>query len=217
VAGYDVLYTLAEKSECTPFFNAFQSTRLKGLNPAVARQLVDDALTRMDVEMDVDVDQRVYQTVLEWSGQKPFFLKWFMSKVADVLNQQQGRSMSHDIVQTAQDLFLAEPELRYHFAHLWDSYTTGLQRTVLSLMSSDAATYNNHPVILTRFIEKKLIQSGQQASQQLMQDLARLEQLGFLYEHIGSYTFTSGCLEAWIRVHKPLEQLNGTLCPESQK
>lgn len=38
----------------------------------------------------------------------------------------------------------------------------------------------------------------------LIEDLTRLKQLGFLYEQTGSYTFTSGCLQAWITANKPL-------------
>ncbi len=200
VAGYDVLYTLSSRSEWSPFFNAFRHVRLEGLNPVVAQQLIDNALRLMEATTEPDL----YEPILDWTGQKPYFLKWFLSKTAEALNQQQiDRHIGINILQTAQTLFLSEPELGLHFTHLWNTHTTETQQKVLSLTAPQVGPYN-HPKILDNLKDKKLIEGDKQATQHLIDDLTRLKQLGFLYEQVGRYTFTSGCLQAWIKVNKPL-------------
>ncbi len=200
VAGYDVLYHLATRSEWSPFFNAFSHVRLPGFNPAVARQLIDDAV----LAMDVSITDEVYAPALRWTGRKPFFLKWLMSSIVASLNTQQNRTITNEIFAHAQHIFLNTTDLEQHFAHLWSSYVSEQQQTVLSLIASQPEPYD-HPTIFTWLQEHKLVQAGeQQARQNLIKDLMRLEQLGFLYEQAGSYTFTSGCLRTWIEQKKPL-------------
>lgn len=68
-AGYDVLYSLSSLSKWSPFYNAFRHIPLKGLNPFVARQLIDDALEIMTAT----IDPNLYTELFQWTGQKPFF------------------------------------------------------------------------------------------------------------------------------------------------
>jgi hypothetical protein len=200
VAGYDVLYHLATRSEWSPFFNAFSQVRLTGFNPAVARQMIDDAVTAMDVS----IADEVYAPALRWTGRKPFFLKWLMSSIAAALNEQQNRTITNKIFTHAQHIFLNTTDLEQYFAHLWSSHVNEQQQTVLSLIASQPEPYD-HPTIFKWLQEHKLVQQGgQQARQHVIEDLMRLEQLGFLYEQAGSYTFTSGCLRTWIQQKKPL-------------
>lgn len=199
VAGYDVLYMLARKSKWSPFYSAFRHVRLEGLNPVVARQLVDDALARMEATIAPDL----YTPMLNWTGQKPFFLKWVLSKLAAVLNQQQLQHIDDNILTEAQHYFLAEHDLRMHFRHLWETHPSASQQTVLSLIALQSGPYT-HPEILNSLKERRLLTGDQQASRQLSDDLTRLEELGFLYRQVGNYTFTSGCLQAWINQNKPL-------------
>lgn len=166
----------------------------------VAQQLIDNALTLMEATTEPDL----YEPIFNWTGQKPYFLKWLLSKTAEALNQQQiDRHINADVLQTAQTLFLSEPDLSSHFTHLWNTHTTETQQKVLSLVAPQVGSYN-HPKILDNLKEKKLIEGDKQAAQHLIDDLTRLKQLGFLYEQVGRYTFTSGCLQAWIKANKPL-------------
>jgi hypothetical protein len=198
VAGYDVLYTLSSRSEWSPFFNAFRHVRLEGLNRVVARQLIDDALAKMRVS----IEPNLYEPILSWTGQKPFYLKWILSKLAEALNQRQiDHHVSDEILPEAKRLFLSE--LVQHFAHPWNKHITPRQRTVLSLIAPQPGPYD-WPTILDDLKEKKLIKGDESASQNLIEDLTRLQQLGFLYERVGSYTFTSGCLQDWLKENKPL-------------
>jgi len=199
VAGYDVLYVLARKSEWSPFYSAFRHVRLEGLNPVVARQLVDDALARMEATIASDL----YIPMLNWTGQKPFFLKWVLSKLAAALNQQQLQYVDDNILAEAQHYFLVEHDLRMHFMHLWETHTSASQQTLLSLIALQPGPYT-HPEILNSLKELRLLIGDQQTSRQLSDDLTRLEELGFLYKQVGNYTFTSGCLQAWIKQNKPL-------------
>lgn len=200
VAGYDVLYTLSSRSEWSPFFNAFRHLRLEGLNPVVAQQLIGDALIRMKATIEPDL----YAHILDWTGQKPFFLKWVLSKTAEGLNiRQVDHHVSTDVWKNAQGLFLVENDLRHHFDFLWDRHTTPSQRKVLSLIAAQKPPYY-HPTILDQLKDKELIEGDEQALQHLIDDLTRLNQLGFLYEQVGRYTFTSGCLQEWISANKPL-------------
>jgi hypothetical protein len=199
VAGYDVLYTLSNRSAWSPFFNAFRDTRLEGLNPVVAQQLVDDARQKMGVV----IDSELYEPILQWTGQKPFYLKWMMSKLADALNHQQtDHRVSPNILKATKRLFLAETDLVHHFNLLW-SHLTERQQTVLSLIAPQQGPYN-HPTILEELKEKKQLGGDKQETQHLIDDLIRLKQLGFLYEQVGRYTFTSGCLHDFLKESKPL-------------
>ena len=196
----DRLYTLSNLSEWSPFFNVFRSIRLEGLNPISAQQLLEDALAIMETTFE----EGLYQSLFEWTGRKPFFLKWILSKVAEALNRQQADyHVTYDILEAARKLFLDQQELREHFAHLWDRHTTPRQQVVLSLIASQKGPYN-HPTILNELKDKKLIEGDKQVSQHLIDDLTRLQQLGFLYERVGEYTFTSDCLKTWIKTNKPL-------------
>lgn len=200
VAGYDVLYTLSNQSDWSPFFNAFNHIRLEGLNPIVAKQLVDDALETMGATLE----ESLYRPLIQWTGQKPYYLKWILSNTAEALNLRQTTlHIDQSIVQAAQTLFLQTYELKQHFAHLWQSHTTARQQTLLSLIATQPGPYN-HLTILDDLRQKQLIQGNKQASRHLIEDLTRLEQLGFLYERIGEYTFTSECLKLWIKENKPL-------------
>lgn len=200
MAGYDVLYTLSSRSEWSPFFNAFRHIRLEGLNPVVAQQMIDDAMTTMRAT----IDSNLYQSLFAWTGQKPYFLKWTLSKTAEALNQRQtDYHVNADLAQTIQQLFLSERDLNLHFTHLWQTHTTPGQQTVLSLIAAQVGPYN-YPTILNDLKEKKLIEGDKQAAQHLIDDLTRLQQLGFLYERVGEYTFTSDCLKTWIKENKPL-------------
>jgi hypothetical protein len=200
VAGYDVLYTLSSRSEWSPFFNAFRHIRLEGLNRVAARQLIDDALTTMKVTLD----PHLYEPILRWTGQKPFYLKWILSEMAAALNQQKtDRHVNGNILQAAQSLFLKQSELVQHFAYPWNKHVTTRQQTVLSLIAPQPGSYD-WPTILDDLKEKELIEGDRRASQRLIEDLTRLQQLGFLYERVGDYTFTSGCLQDWIKENKPL-------------
>lgn len=200
VAGYDVLYTLSTHSEWSPFFSAFRHVRLEGLNPVSARQLMDDALEIMGTTIETEL----YRSIFQWTGQKPFYLKWILSTVAEALNQRQNDyHIAPPVLEIAKTLFLNNPELDQHFAHLWSTHTTPRQQTVLSVLVEQSGPYN-HPTILKDLKQKQLIQGDPLASQHLIEDLTRLEQLGFLYERVGEYTFTSQCLKAWIKENKPL-------------
>lgn len=199
VAGYDVLYTLSTWSKWSPFFNAFRHVRLEGLNPVVTMRLIHDALTKMDAT----IDSNLFDAMQNWTGQKPYYLKWILSESAKALNQEQiDHHVNRHILHLAQALFLAQSELSYHFAHLW-SHTTPRQQTVLSLIAAQRPPYT-YPQILGDLKENELIEGDRQASKHLIEDLTRLNQLSFLYEQVGRYTFTSGCLQDWIKKKKPL-------------
>jgi hypothetical protein len=200
VAGYDVLYTLSTRSEWSPFYNAFRHVRLDGLNPVVAQELIDDALKRVGLT----IDQNLYEPILDWTGQKPYFLKWTLSKIAEAINQQEeGYYVNIGGSQRAQNLFLNENDLGLHFAHLWQTHTTIRQRTILSLIAAQPGPYT-YQQIFDNLKAQKLLEEDVHTWQQLLDDLTRLKQLGFLYEQVGRYTFTSGCLQAWIQKNKPL-------------
>lgn len=201
VAGYDVLYTLSSRSEWSPFFNAFGHVRLTGLNPVTAQQLINDALAIMGAT----IESNLYEPILDWTGQKPYFLKWILLKTADALNQRQNNyHISADVLEIAQNLFLSQTELSAHFTHLWETHLTKSQQTILSLIAAQTGPYN-HPKILDNFKNKKLNEGDKQAAQHLIDNLTRLKQLSFLYEQVGRYTFTSGCLQDWIKKNKPLD------------
>ncbi|NJN99589.1 MAG: hypothetical protein HC875_38550 [Anaerolineales bacterium] len=136
-------------------------------------------------------------------AKKPFFLKWSLSKIAEVLNQRQvDYHINADVWLTTQVLFLSEPNLRSHFDYIWN-HTTASQQKILSLIAPQVGPYY-HPTILDNLREKELIE-GDQQSLHLSDDLTRLEQLGCLYVQTGRYTFTSGCLQDWIKKNKPLD------------
>lgn len=198
VAGYDLLYTLSTRSEWSPFFNAFRHVRLQGLNPDVATRLIDDALTKMDVTIEPDL----YESILKWTGQKPFYLKWILSEIAKVLNQEQiDHDVNAEILHLAKGLFLTETDVFLILADLW-RHTTPRQQTVLSLIAPQSAPYT-YPEILDDLRKEELIEGGRQGSD-LIEDLTRLNQLSFLYQRVGRYVFTSGCLQDWIKKNKPL-------------
>jgi hypothetical protein len=201
VAGYDVLYTLSNLSEWSPFFNAFSHIRLEGLNPVVAQQLIDDAVETMGAILD----STLYQPIFQWTGQKPYYLKWLLSHIATAINQRQADyQIDSQILQRAQTIFLDLPELNQHFNHLWSTHTTSRQQTVLSLIAGQTSPYN-HLTILNDIKQNQLFPGDNQAKQHLIDDLTRLQQLGFLYERVGEYTFTSACLKTWIAKTKPLD------------
>ena len=209
VAGQDVLDTLSSWSEWSPFFNAFsQPIRLRGLNPFTARQLINDALTTMQAT----IEESLYPSLFNWTGQKPFFLKWSLSKTTEVLNQRQkDHFVDVEIWRATKEQFLDETAIYQHFNNLWgqpgDSQPKGKptdrQRTVLSLIATQPGPYN-YPTVLNDLKDKKLIGGDKQAEQHLIEDLKRLEQLGFLYPQVGEYIFSSECLQEWIKKHKPL-------------
>jgi hypothetical protein len=196
VTSRDVLYHL-EKENNSYLFSAFRDVRIRGLNLGIARQLIDDAV----LAMDVSIAEHVYDASCKWTGRKPFFLKWLMSSIAVSLNEQQSRAITSEIFTQAQNIFLNK--LTDHFFCLWQELSKS-QQLILSLIASQPEPYD-HPTIFTWLQEHKLVQQGgQQARQHLIENLMRLEQLGFLYEQAGSYTFTSGCLRTWIEQKKPL-------------
>lgn len=201
VAGYDVLYTLSNLSEWSPFFNAFGHIRVEGLNTVIARQLIDDALQEIGITIEADL----YQQVFTWSGRKPFYLKWLLSViVVKVLNAEKvDYHINTNILDKAKGLFLDEHDVNLQFSHLWGTHTTQRQQTVLSLIAPESGPYN-YLKILEDLKDKKLVENDQQAKQHLIDDLTRLQQLGFLYDQAGEYTFTSDCLKAWITKNKPL-------------
>jgi len=200
VAGYDVLYTLATMSDWSPFYSAFRSVPLQGLNPNVAKELINDAVS----VMEATVDDSLYEQILTWTGQKPFFLKWILSSTTKALNQRQSDyNIDTEVLDTAQRLFLQEPDLVQYFAHLWQTHTTPSQQKILSLIASQTGPYTQVS-ILEQLEAKELLDSTQLVLQHLIDDLTRLKQLGFLYELVGNYTFTSNCLKIWIAQNKPL-------------
>ena len=204
-AGYDVLYTLATRSEWSPFYNAFRHVRLEGLNPVVAQELIDNALATMGVT----IDQELYGPIFNWTGQKPFFLKWLLSQIAGALNQrQQDHYVDADVLQAAQSLFLDENDLKMHFAHLWQTHATARQQTLLSLMAAQPGPYA-YPQIFDQLKNQNLLAEGELTPQHIVDDLTRLQQLGFLYEQLGRYTFTSSCLQVWIARNRPLPTSGG--------
>lgn len=201
VAGYDVLGQLSDRSNWPAFVNAFQHVGLKSLCPSMAKQLIADALKRAHV----GIDPNLIEVILHWTGKKPFFLKWIMSGVAKAVNEAMApHHVDANILARAQQLFLDEEDIGAHFALLW-SYTTQPQRTVLSLLAS-SPNIHTQPQILSDLKKERLIKGDVQASQHLLDDLGRLEQLGFLYEENGQYAFTSGCLQDWTRARKPLSR-----------
>lgn len=200
VAGYDVLYTISSLSKWSPFYNAFRHVRLTGLNPVITQQMIDDALEKMGTT----VEQGLYPRIMRWTGQKPFFLKWTLSKVAQALNErQQGYHIDDNLWNAAKNLFLSEKDIAFVFEHLWQNHTSPSQQLVLTLMAS-APGLSTHPDILNHLQQRKLLTGSPRAAQDLVDDLTRLEQLGFLYEQIGTYVFSSACLQAWIAKNKPL-------------
>jgi hypothetical protein len=200
VAGYDVLYTLSTRSEWSPFYNAFRHVHLTGLNPIVAQALVEDALARTGMTLVHDL----YPTIFEWTGQKPFFLKWLLSKVAEALNgRQQHTHIDPPILQAAQELFLHEQDLMAYFSHLWQIHTTPAQQTMLSWMAQQSGPFTYHGV-LDGLQSSSSANAEVQSLPQLIENLTRLQQLGFLYEQLGQYSFTSGSLQAWIAANKPI-------------
>jgi len=197
--GYDVLYTLSSQNKWSPFFNAFRLARLTGLNPDVAQSLITDALHMMAATMEPSL----YETVLHWTGQKPFLLKWMMSKLSQALNER-GTDYHIDaaIYERATALFLQESDVQLVFRHLWNTHTTSHQRTVLSLIAAEPelATYTG---ILAQGSARGILVDIPRSAADLADDLERLQQLAFLYEHLGRYTFTSECLRAWIKLRNP--------------
>jgi hypothetical protein len=196
VAGYDVLYTLSTRSEWSPFYSAFRQIRLKGLNPVVAQTLIDDALARTGMKLDDDF----YAAIFAWTGQKPFFLKWVLSKLAEAVNgRQQAPNIDQDILQTAQALFLREADLNNYFSHLWQTHLTAKQQSLLSWLAQ-----HPDPFTYQLILEQSELFAGEvRPLLQLIEDLTRLKQLGFLYEQLGRYSFTSLSLKAWIAANKP--------------
>lgn len=199
VAGYDVLYTLANISNWSPFFSAFTPVRLEGFNPVTARQLVDDALLKMGATLAPDL----YEPVLSWTGQKPYYLKWVLSKIAETLNQRQvDHHITMEVWQITQTSTLGAGGLYPSFKLLWQNHATETQRHVLA-----AAAVQNTPctyIEILNALKGRTLLSPEYTEQHFIDDLIRLQQLGFIYERVGSYTFTSGCLQAWITANKPL-------------
>lgn len=106
-------------------------------------RLIHDALTKMDAT----IDGNLFDSMQNWTGQKPYYLKWILSESAKALNQEQiDHHVNRNILHSAQALFLRQSELSYHFAHLW-SHTTPRQQTVLSLIAAQRAPYT-YPQIL---------------------------------------------------------------------
>ncbi|MCP4358811.1 MAG: hypothetical protein GY796_12400 [Chloroflexi bacterium] len=199
VAGYDVLYTLSTRSEWSPFYNAFRHVRLHGLNIIEAQALVDDALTRSSISLESDL----YPEIFSWTGQKPFFLKWLLSKMAEAVNgRQQSTHINQNLLQTAQELFQTEHDLNIHFSHLWQAHTTPSQQTILSWLAAQQGAYTY------RQIQEGMSShgfTGEDVTQlpRLIENLTRLKQLGFLYDQLGQYAFTSQSLQTWISRNNP--------------
>jgi hypothetical protein len=202
VAGYDVLYGPESKSSWPEFFNAFRTVMLGSLPVSSARNMINDAFTAMKITGD---GVNVYKPICEWTGQKPYFLKWMCAALAETLNRRQvDNRVTFDVLDEAKEFFLDVTDIRNHFAYLWGEHTTEGQRIILSTLSSINAPLPSEK-ILEVMKEHKLIAGDKQALQHLTDDLSRLEQQGFLNKSsTGLYMFSSDCLQSWVRINKPL-------------
>lgn len=199
VAGHDILYTITRESDWSPFFNAFRSVRLEGLSPTAAQALITDPLRASDVAL---TDEAI-ALVFSWSGRKPYYLKWLLSTAVEVLNQEQAeRVITTNTVRAAQARFLGKPDLSQHFTFFWNRASQH-QQAILQLMPLQEGPQDRRQ-IHDGFLERELLEEGIALSD-LILNLTRLVELGFLYEQAGSYTFTSQCLRDWIRTNRPLD------------
>lgn len=198
VAGYDVLFTLSTESEWSPLFNAFHHVRLRGLNNQSATKLVTDAV---EERMGCTIEQSVCQTILTWTGQKPFFIKWLLTHIAKALNEPQTiLHINEAVITKAQQLFLKEQNLNQYFAHLWQKHTTPSQKIMLSLIATQTSNYSITDIIQS-MIQQHFTQQTPLLTQQLLEDFERLQQLGFLDD---AQRLTSLCLQEWIKQYKQL-------------
>lgn len=198
VAGYDVLFTLSTESEWSPLFNAFHHIRLQGLNNQSATKLVTDAVAE---KMACTIEQTVCQTILTWTSQKPFFIKWLLTHITNALNEHQTTlHINETIIANAQQLFLKDQNLHYHFSHLWRNHTTANQKIILSLIATQI-DHNTTSDIIQMLIQQHFTQKTPLLAQQLLEDFERLQQLGFLDDN---QQLTSACLQEWIKQYKPL-------------
>ncbi len=197
VAGHDILYTITRESDWSPFFNAFSSVRLEGLSPTVAQALIADPLQ----ELDVTLTDEAIALIFSWTGRKPYYLKWFLSTAVEVLNQEQAKpTITADTVRAAQVRFFSKTDLSQHFTFFWNEASQH-QQAILQLMALQEG--QDRKQIHDGFLERELLEEGIALSD-LILNLTRLVELGFLYEQAGSYTFTSQCLRDWIRINRPL-------------
>lgn len=200
VTGYDVLTMPSEYNDWTLLMTAFGHNRLEGFSPTIARQLIGDGIK----SMGVTVGENLYEPVMKWTGQKPFYIKWALSNIARAINEQkQSHVVDYQIWDKAKRCFLSETDIEHHFGLLW-SHLIPNQQQILSLMASQPNKLYDHPTILNCLKENELIDGDDKAEQHLINDLTRLKQLGFLYEQAGRYTFTSECLMDWIEENKPV-------------
>ncbi|MCP4459314.1 MAG: hypothetical protein GY816_15035, partial [Cytophagales bacterium] len=148
------------------------------MNSDVAWQLINDALTRMGAVIEPDL----YDSIFNWTGRKPFYLKWILSKLADILNQRQlDRNVKSSILEDAKNQFFAETDLYVHFKHLWSHAKQRYLPTVLSLIAPETGPYDDSG-ILESLKKNKLIEGDDKALQHLKDDLNRLTELHFLYK-----------------------------------
>ncbi|HID63223.1 MAG TPA: ATP-binding protein [Anaerolineae bacterium] len=199
-AGHDILYTITRESEWSPFFNAFSSVRLEGLSPTAAQALITDPLQQLGVAL---IDEAI-PLILSWTGRKPYYLKWLLSIAVEVLNQEQAEStiITADTVRAVQARFFGKPDLSQHFAFFWNQASQH-QQAILQLMASQEESHDRKQ-IHDGLRDGELLEEGITLSD-LVLNLTRLVELGFLYEQAGSYTFTSECLRDWIRTNRPLD------------
>ena len=205
VASYDALYILSIKGDWSPFFNAFQPIELRGLSPDVSKQLIDDGLAQMGIQFapNFDVD-----CMLVWTGQKPFYLKWSLHSIGKAINHERSSlNLTESIWESSKLNFLHENTIDAHFKNLWGEgqeahHVTDRQRIILSFLATQT-----EPFTLKKTLEgmqDQKIVTWDNPMEDLIQDLKRLEQLGFLTNDRGYYRFTSGCLQDWIAENKPL-------------
>lgn len=198
VAGHDILYTITRESDWSPFFNAFSSMRLEGLNPTTAQALITDPFQASGVAL---VDEAI-ALILSWTGRKPYYLKGLLSITVEVLNEEQAEpTITADTVCAAQARFFGKLNLSQHFAFFWNKASQH-QQAILQLMALQEGPHDRRQ-IHDGLRERELLEEGISLSD-LILNLTRLVELGFLYEQAGSYSFTSECLRDWIRTNRPL-------------
>lgn len=195
-AGYDVFVLPSDKG---PHWGQFIAgfgdfRRLIGLEGDAAKQLLNDAINMMQIDIMNDVPEQI----TAWTGCKPFYMKWFASVVARGINEQgYNHLLDSQVLQVAKGLFLRKPEIWHHFSHWWGALDKE-QQTVLSLMICDPLHPNTRSDILNRMRVQELVSGDPNFEENLVFRLERLTQLGFLLKDQEIYKFTSGCLEDWI-------------------